>query len=83
MAACRAAEKRGVVGIMDGIYLKLLIVLGRGCLGWRGAVMSAKVPMQMDLIPGKVYSCMEYMVSLTFFRRTRYQTLPSLFESVS
>lgn len=33
MAARRAAEKREVVGIMDGIYLELLIVLGRGCLG--------------------------------------------------
>lgn len=33
MAARRAAEKRGVVGIMDGIYLELLIVLGTGCMG--------------------------------------------------
>lgn len=36
MAARRAAEKRGVVGIMDGIYLELLIVLGTGCLGRGG-----------------------------------------------
>lgn len=80
MAAHRAAEKRGFVGIMDGIYLELLIVLGRGCLG---GVMSAKLPMQMDLIPGNVYSCIKYMGSLKFFRHSWYQTHPSLFESVS
>lgn len=81
MAARRAAEKRRVGGIMDGIYLELLIVLGRGCLV--GAVMSAELPMQMDLIPGNVYSCIKYTGSLKFFRHTWYQTHPSLFESVS
>lgn len=81
MAARRAAEKREVVGIMDGIYLELLIVLGRGCLGG-GPVRSAKLPMQMDLIPGNVYSRIKYTVNLKFFRQTWYQTHPSLFESV-
>lgn len=68
MAARRAAEKRRVGGNMDGIYLELLIVLGRGCLG--GAVMSAELPMQMDLIPGNVYGGIKYTGSLKFFRHT-------------
>lgn len=45
-------------------------------------VTSAKLPMQMDLIPGNVYSRIKYMVNLKFFRQTWYQTHPSLFESV-